>query len=46
MKKDDLIDSMGRIDDELIESVDTARRNKRKNRFWIGLAAVDGFMVV
>lgn len=39
MKKDDLIDSMGRIDDELIESVDTARRNKRKNRFWIGLAA-------
>ncbi len=40
MKKDDLIDSMGRIDSELIESADAARQKKRRpRRLWIGLAA-------
>lgn len=41
MKKDDLIDSLGRIDDALIESVDTLRRNRRNPGWkkWAGLAA-------
>ncbi len=41
MKKDDLIDSMGRIDDDLIESVDALRQKKKKSRrtLWIAAAA-------
>ena len=32
MKKDDLIDSMGRIDDDLVENVDALRQKKKKSR--------------
>ena len=41
MRKDDLIDSIGMIDDDLIQSVDALRR-KRKSfgwKRWAGLAA-------
>lgn len=41
MKKDDLIDAMGEIDDEMIGQVDRLRQKKRSSgRKWIGLAAV------
>ena len=33
MKKDDLIDSMGRIDDDLVEHVDALRQKKKKPRW-------------
>lgn len=39
MKKDDLIDSMGRIDDDLVESVDALRQKKKKSRRTIFVAA-------
>lgn len=39
MKKDDLIDALGRIDDDLIQGVDVLRRG-RKRPMWIGWAAL------
>ena len=41
MRKDDLIDSLGRIDDDLIENVDSLRRKRKQPGWkkWAGLAA-------
>lgn len=39
MKKDDLIDSMGRIDNDLVETVDALRQKKKKPR-WPVFAAL------
>ncbi|MGM9607982.1 MAG: DUF3160 domain-containing protein [Oscillospiraceae bacterium] len=46
MKKDDLIDSMGRIDDDLVEHVDALRRKKKKSRRGIVAAAAAACLVL
>ena len=46
MKKDDLIDSMGRIDDDLVENVDALRQKKKKSRRTIFAVAAAACLVL
>lgn len=46
MKKDDLIDSMGRIDDDLVENVDALRKKKKKSRRTIFAVAAAACLVL
>lgn len=46
MKKDDLIDSMGQIDDDLVQAVDALRQKKKKNRRTAILAAAACLVLV
>lgn len=41
MSKDNLIDSLGRIDDDMIQGVEALRRKRKSDRWkkWVGLAA-------
>ena len=46
MKKDDLIDSMGRIDDDLVQNVDALRKKKKKSRRTIFAVAAAACLVL